>query len=62
MNWFVLYNNTTFFELKSYMVSWFIKAKVFNGKKVNLKRLKYVSEMFDIKVDINSVKTYYEII
>jgi hypothetical protein len=60
--WFIFYNNTTFFELTPYMVSWFIKAKVFNGKKVNLKRLKYISEMFDIKVDINSVEKYYEII
>ena len=44
------------------MVSWFIRTKVFNGKKVNLKRLKYICYMFDLKIDIGSVKKYYEII
>jgi len=49
-------------ELTPYIVSWFIRSKVFSGKKINLKRLKYVSEMLDIKINISVSGNYYEII
>mgnify|MGYP000350516057 CR=1 FL=1 len=49
-------------ELTPYIVSWFIRSKVFSGKKINLKRLKYVSEMLDIKINLSVSENYYEII
>jgi len=40
----------------------FKRFKIIDNDKVNLKRLKYVSEMLDIKINLSVSENYYEII
>ena len=64
--YWIFYNSTKKFssdsKLEPYLVDWIIRAKVIKGKSVDIKRLKYVFELFGLEISLESIKAYYQII
>ena len=48
-------------EFTTEYINWFKRLKIIKGDQVNLKRLKYLSTIIDIKIDLEEIKKHYTI-